>query len=50
MSVSVNIVRRFATVKPHVPLIKFRKGGPDHVAAAATQSSPAAAAPVAAPG
>merc|ERR1712110_1131148 len=51
VSANLNIFRRFMTVKPHVPLIKFRKGGPstagDSTSAAAASPQPAAAAPAA---
>ena len=49
VSANLNVLRRFVTVKPHVPLIKFRKGGPstagDSTSAAAASPQPAAAAP-----
>merc|ERR1711913_134395 len=49
VSANLNVLRRFVTVKPRVPLIKFRKGGPstagDSTSAAAASPQPAAAAP-----
>ena len=48
VSANLNIFRRFMTVKPHVPLIKFRKGGPSTAGdstSAAASPQPAAAAP-----
>merc|ERR1711936_360659 len=42
VTANLNIFRRFVTVKPHVPLIKFRKGGPS---TAGDSTSAAAAAP-----
>ena len=48
VSANLNVLRRFVTVKPHVPLIKFRKGGPSTAGdstSAAASPQPAAAAP-----